>query len=164
MYHKISNQRTFFILNCNFPKHTSMATLSLNTLARYMKQIDICMFVTRAGRGNMNCRPMSNNRDVTYKGDSYFFSMKKTKKIKELEADPNVLLTLEGKDDLFISVSGKAKLIRDKASFAEHWVKDLDRWFSDGVDSKGLVLIHVKGNKLHYWQKEKEGEIAIGKR
>ena len=84
--------------------------------------------------------------------------------IKELEADPNVLLTLEGKDDLFISVSGKAKLIRDKASFAEHWVKDLDRWFSDGIDSKGLVLIHVKGNKIHYWQKEKEGEIAIGKR
>lgn len=141
-----------------------MATLSLATLARHMKQIDICMFITHSTRGSLNCRPMSNNRDVTYKGDSYFFTMEKTRKVKELEADPNVLLTLEGKADLFISLSGKAKLIRDKNAFEEHWVKDLDRWFKDGIDTKGLLLIHVKGSRIHYWQREKEGEIVIGKR
>jgi general stress protein 26 len=44
-----------------------------------MKEIDICMFLTRTARGKMNCRPMSNNRDVTYKGDCYFFTLEKTK-------------------------------------------------------------------------------------
>ena len=63
-----------------------MATLSLATLARHMKEIDICMFITHSSRGSLNCRPMSNNKDVTYKGDSFFFTMEKTRKVKELEA------------------------------------------------------------------------------
>ncbi len=141
-----------------------MATLSLATMAKHMKQIDICMFTTLTARGGLNSRPMSNNKDVTWKGDSYFFTMEKTKKIKEIESNPNVMLNFEGDKDLFITVSGKAKLIRDKQSFQEHWVPDLDRWFAKGIDTKGLVLVHVKGMKLHYWQREKEGELSIGKK
>jgi general stress protein 26 len=139
-----------------------MATLSLASLAKSMKEIDICMFTTLTSRAGLNSRPMSNNRDVTWKGDSYFFTFEKSKKIKELEANPNVILNFEGKSDLYMNVSGKAKLIRDKQAFADHWVPDLDRWFQDGIDTKGLVLIHVKGTKIHYWQKEKEGEIKVG--
>lgn len=141
-----------------------MATLSLAALAKQMKEMDICMFTTLGTRGGLNSRPMSNNRDVTWKGDSYFFTFEKSRKIKELEKDPSVILNFEGKVDLYLSVAGKAKLIRNKTTFAKHWVKDLDRWFKDGIDSEGLVLIHVKGTKIHYWQKEKEGEIKIATR
>ncbi|MEJ7627295.1 MAG: hypothetical protein WKF35_10555 [Ferruginibacter sp.] len=42
-----------------------MATLSLSSLAKHMKQIDICMMITQTKRGSMNSRPMSNNKDVT---------------------------------------------------------------------------------------------------
>ncbi len=138
-----------------------MATLSLATLAKQMKEMDICMFTTLGTRGGLSSRPMSNNRDVTWKGDSYFFTFEKSAKVKELEKNPAVILNFEGKNDLYLSVAGKAKLIRNKTAFAEHWVKDLDRWFKDGIDSKGLVLIHVKGTKIHYWQREKEGKINI---
>ena|SRR5687768_15077841 len=140
-----------------------MATLSLGTLAKHMKELDICMMNTHAKRGSLNCRPMSNNKDVTYKGDSYFFTYEKTAKIKELEADPNVSLNFEGKKDMFISVSGKAKLIKNKEAFADHWVDSLNQWFPDGIDTKGMVLIHVKGQKIKYWQREKQGEITITK-
>ncbi len=139
-----------------------MATLSLASLAKAMKEIDICMFTTQTTRGGLNSRPMSNNRDVTFKGDCYFFTFEKSKKIKELEANSNVMLNFEGKSDLYMNLAGKAKLIRNKEAFAEHWVPDLDRWFQEGIDTKGLVLIHVKGTKIHYWQKEKEGELKIG--
>jgi len=138
-----------------------MKKLSLPTLSRHMKQLDICMMVTFIKRGGMNCRPMSNNKDVTYKGDSYFFTYEKSKKIKELEASPHVLLNFEGKSSLYISVAGKAKLIRDKATFQVHWVDSLNQWFEDGIDTKGLVLIHVKGQRLQYWQNEKQGEIKM---
>ena len=40
----------------------------------------------------------------------------------------------------FITVEGKAELIRDKGRFAEHWTKDLDAWFKEGIDTPGLTL------------------------
>ena len=51
--------------------------------------------------------------------------------------------------------------MRDKAIFAEHWDPSLDRWFPQGVDTEGLVMIAVKARRLHYWDGEDEGEIAL---
>lgn len=141
-----------------------MATLSLTTLAKQMKQLDICMMTTHGGRGNLNSRPMSNNRDVTYKGDSYFFTYEKTGKIKDLETNPAVCLNFEGKDGLYMSVAGKAKLLRNKTLFEAHWQDSLNQWFPDGPETKGIVLIHVKGTTMRYWQREKEGKIALAKK
>jgi general stress protein 26 len=62
---------------------------------------------------------------------------------------------------VFITVQGEAKLIRDKKAFEAHWVDDLERWFEDGVDTEGLVLIKVHANRIHYWDGESEGEVAI---
>ena len=57
-------------------------------------------------------------------------------------------------------MEGRAELIRDKAAFAAHWTKDLDRWFEQGVDTPGLVLIEVQATRVHYWDGEDEGEIT----
>ncbi|MEO7394273.1 MAG: pyridoxamine 5'-phosphate oxidase family protein [Chitinophagaceae bacterium] len=141
-----------------------MAFLSLSDLAKLMKQLDICMMTTNTKRGSLNSRPMSNNRDVTYKGDSYFFTYEKTGKIKELEANRSVCLNFEGKNDIYISVSGKAKLIRNKKMFKEHWQQSLNQWFPEGPDTEGVVLIHVKGTFVKYWEREKEGVILLGKK
>src|SRR5215213_1271440 len=104
-----------------------MATLSLIRISRHMRKLDICMMVTESKRGGLNSRPMSNNRDVTYKGDSYFFTYQGSQKIKDLEASPHVSLNYEGENGLFITITGKARLIRDQASFEEHWVDSLQR-------------------------------------
>ncbi|MBC7936363.1 MAG: pyridoxamine 5'-phosphate oxidase family protein [Rhizobacter sp.] len=141
-----------------------MATISLSGLAKQMKELDICMMITNTKRGGMNCRPMSNNRDVTYKGDSYFFTYEQSAKIKELEANPAVCLSFEGKDEMYISVAGKAKLIRKKQAFGEHWQDSLAQWFKDGIDTKGMVLVHVKGSAIKYWQREKQGSISLAKK
>lgn len=120
-----------------------MADLSLTALAKTMKELDICMITTQGKTAGFSSRPMSNNRDVTFYGDSYFFTYEKTGKIIDLEANPNACLNFESKDELYISVIGKAKLIRNKASFAEHWQKSLEQGFPEGIDTKGMVLIHI---------------------
>ena len=60
-------------------------------IAELIKDIDICMFVTRAD-GAVRGRPMSNNGKVEYDGDSWFFSLRDTPKVEEIEADPRVEL------------------------------------------------------------------------
>ena len=66
-----------------------------------------------------------------------------------------------GMRPLFVAVEGRAELIRDKARFADHWTKDLDRWFEQGVDTPGLVMIEVEAKRIHYWDGEDEGEVRL---
>ncbi len=66
-----------------------------------------------------------------------------------------------GAPGAFFHVVGQATLVREKAAFAEHWDKSLDRWFSQGVDTPGTVMIAVKAQRLHYWDGEEEGEVEV---
>ena len=142
-----------------------MSTMTMNELSKALSKIDFCMFNTNGGEGKINSRPMSNNGDVEYDGDSWFFSYEDTRKVGEIGRDARVALTftappsLLGKPGIFVAVDGDASVIRDKAQFEEHWVKDLDRWFPDGVDTPGLVLIKVSARTIEYWDGEENGRI-----
>ena len=149
---------------------TSNATKSLADISKAMKDIDFCMLVSRAQDGSLAGRPMSNNRQVEYEGTSWFFTEDETRMVDDIGRDASVGLTYQGKaglkglvgaPGLFVHVEGEAKLIRDKDAFREHWNPDLERWFSDGVDTPGLVLIEVAARRIHYWEGEEEGEVKL---
>lgn len=141
-------------------------TKTLADLSEIMRDIDFTMLSTKTADGGIAARPMSNNRDVDYSGDSWFFALETTHTVSEIAADPNVGLTLHGnkgllgKPPVFIAAEGKAELIRDKGAFEAHWNPDLDRWFEQGVDTPGLVLIRVRADRIHYWDGEDGGEVT----
>jgi general stress protein 26 len=145
-----------------------MADKRLADLAEKMKDIDFAILSTRTEGGAIAARPMSNNREVEYDGDSFFFACGDTRTVGDIERDPRVGLAYQGKSGLlgarpfFLTVEGRAELIRDKSAFAEHWTKDLDRWFERGTDTPGLTLIKVAAERLHYWDGYDEGEIRVG--
>ena len=143
-----------------------MTTLTLPELAKKMAGIDFAMLQTHAG-GEIDGRPMSNNGDVDYDGDSWFFALQSTDMVQQIEADPRVALgftgskSLLGKPPLFVHVKGRATIIRERGVLGQHWVKDLERWFEQGVDTPGLVLIHVHAQRIHYWDGEDQGELIV---
>ncbi|MCM2473013.1 pyridoxamine 5'-phosphate oxidase family protein [Rhizobium sp. CG5] len=142
-------------------------TMTLPDLATKMKKIDFCMMLTKADAGTIASRPMSNNGDVDYDGDSFFFSYQDTDKVRQITADPTVSLTftappsLLGKPGIFVAVEGKASLIADRAVFEAHWVSDLDRWFPQGIATPGVVLIKVHAETVQYWDGEDSGRIRL---
>ncbi|PHN06005.1 pyridoxamine 5'-phosphate oxidase family protein [Flavilitoribacter nigricans] len=138
-----------------------MKKLSVKDLAKKMKELDFCMMTTADGRGSMHSRPMSNNREVEYDGNSYFFSYEDTGKIRQLRESPLVSLTFQGKDMLFIQLYGHASIITQKGRMKEHWSDDLNRWFPEGLETEGVVMIHVEGKRAHYWAKENEGMLRL---
>ncbi len=144
-----------------------MGALTLSELSGKMKDIDFSMLLTHTEGGRIAGRPMSNNGEVDYTGDSYFFSHGDTRAIADIGNDPKVSLSFHGKDGpggrpgIFIAVEGEAELLRDRALFAERWVKDLERWFEGGIDTPGLVLIKVAATRVHYWDGEDEGELVL---
>ena len=144
-----------------------MADMSLDDLSEKMRDIDFAILTTRTDNGALAARPMSNNRQVDYDGDSYFFALDSTRTVGDIGRDPQVGLAYQAKSGIigqkpfFITIEGRAELIKDKARFAEHWNKDLDRWFEQGVDTPGLTLIKVAAQRLHYWDGYEEAEIKL---
>lgn len=144
-----------------------MAELKLNDISEKMRDIDFAMLSTRTEGAAVAARPMSNNRQVEFDGDSYFFTLESTRTVSDIKRDPNVGLTYQSKSGalgmkpFFITIEGRAELIDDKGRFAEHWTKDLDEWFKEGIDTPGLMLVKVLAERLHYWDGYQEGEIAL---
>ena len=73
-----------------------MSDLSLHNLSKKMAKLDFTMMATRSSNGTLTARPMSNNGDVEYQGNSYFFAYQNSRKITDLRADPHVTLSYTG--------------------------------------------------------------------
>ena len=144
-----------------------MSDWSLRDISEKVRDIDFAMLLTHTERGDIAGRPMSNNRDVEYEGDSFFFTLENTRLVDNIERDSKVALSYAGskgslgQPPVFICMQGEAELIRAKAEFEAHWVRDLERWFQNGVDTPGLVLIKVRATRIHYWDGENEGEVVV---
>ncbi|ASY58074.1 MULTISPECIES: pyridoxamine 5'-phosphate oxidase family protein [Sinorhizobium] len=144
-----------------------MTTMTLSDIAKKIGNIDFCMLATKAETGAISHRPMSNNGDVEYDGDSWFFSHDDTNKVADVRRDPRVTLSfteppgLLGKPGIFVSIEGRATVIRDRTQFQKHWVEGLERWFAQGVDTPGLVLIKVHADRIQYWDGEKNGIVQL---
>jgi general stress protein 26 len=144
-----------------------MAELTLADISEKMRDVDFTILSTRTPSGEIAGRPMSNNRQVEYDGDNYFFTCEDTHTVRDIREDPMVGLSFQAKAGMlgmkpfFITIAGKAEIIKDKAQFAEHWTKDLDVWFKEGIDTPGLVLLKVHASRVHYWDGYDEGEIRV---
>ncbi len=144
-------------------------TKTLSDISRSMKDIDLCMLVSRGLDGALDARPMSNNREVDYHGTSWFFTTDDTQLVAEIAKDPAVGVTYGGKAGLwgliaprtFIHVDGHARVIRDRLLMARHWRDALGRWFKHGLDTPGLALIEVEAHRIRYWEGNHQGEVAL---
>ena len=143
---------------------------TLAEISEALRGIDFCTLSTHTAGGAIGARPMSNNRDVDFDGDSWVFTYDDRQMVTDIGGDPNVGVTYQGSAGIkgilgapgaFFHVVGTATIVRDKAAFAEHWDKSLDRWFPEGVDTPGTVMIAVKAQRLHYWDGEEEGEVKV---
>jgi general stress protein 26 len=144
-----------------------MNMMTIKDLSHTMKKIDFAMLTTKTDGGQLATRPMSNNGEVDYDGDSYYFSWDSARTVSDIVQHPHVALSFQGsagllgKPPLFVAVEGTAAIVRDKAAFAERWSPDLERWFADGIDTQGMVMIHVHADRVHYWDGSDEGEVRV---
>ena len=134
----------------------------IQDVAKLMKNLDFCMLTTRAEDGSQSGRPMSNNGEVEFDGDVWFFSDINSRKVREIEADPNVQLSfIDSKGFRFISMTGQAKTVKNKTKKQELWMKDLERWFPDGPESPEVILISVTPKTIASWTPDGDTRIDL---
>lgn len=130
----------------------------IEKIAKMMRDLDFCMLTTHTVDGQLHARPMSNNREVEFDGDVWFFSASDANKVEEIESEPEVELSFADITKFrFISMSGTAEVIRDEEKKRELWIEDLERWFDGGPESEEIVLIKVTPGTIEYWDGEEGG-------
>lgn len=126
-------------------------TKEFAAVAEAMRKIDFCMMQT-VGEHGINTRPMSNNGEVEYDGDNWFFAASSSTKIAELAKDERVQLTFaDNNGPSFISVWGTGTVVTDDGLKKEFWHKSLEQWFENGPEDPGVSLIKVTAHKIQAW-------------
>jgi general stress protein 26 len=133
---------------------------SLKDVSELMRDIDFCMLTTVGENGMLHSRPMSNNRNVQYEGDNYFFSYENKDVCSEIKKSTAVSVSFSVPDEMtFVSIGGRAELVHDKSLMKKYWVDELEEYFPKGLDEPGIVLIKVSAQIITIWENNEEHVI-----
>ena len=124
----------------------------IEKLGELIKDIDIAMLTTVDEDGSLRSRPMG-TQQVEFDGDLWFITAIDTGKADEILRENRVNVSYAKPDDhRYVSVSGTAVLINDKAKIDELWSPIYKAYFPEGKDDPRLRLIKVRVEKAEYWE------------
>ena len=124
----------------------------LQKLRELVKDIDFCMLTTVAENGDLRSRPMSSNGDIDSDGDLWFFTSASSHKVNEIEKLSKVNVSFADPDNQhYVSISGRAQLVRDRKKIDELWRPEFKIWFPNGKDDPDVALLRVSSEQAEYW-------------
>jgi general stress protein 26 len=120
-------------------------------VAELIKDIKVAMMTTEAEDGLLHSRPMATQK-TEFDGTLWFFTGLSTGKVSEIDWNPEVNLSYaEPSDTRYVSVSGTAELVDDRAKITELWSDIYKAWFPQGIDDPDLCLMKVDVTFAEYW-------------
>jgi general stress protein 26 len=123
---------------------------SIEKIRKLTEEIDFCMLTTMDA-GHMRSRPMS-TQQTEFDGDLWFFTSDNTHKIDEIAKDNRVCAAYaKPASDTYVSISGRAEVVKDRAKMEELWSPILKAWFPDGLEDPHLCLLKVTAEQAEYW-------------
>ena len=125
-----------------------MAESDVDRVWELMDKISICMLTTHDGE-QVRSRPMA--AFVRRDDDAvYFLGDARRHKDAEIDENPNVGLAFAD-GHKFVSVTGHAKVSRDKAKITELWSTAAKAWW-DSPDDPNIRLLTVTPDDAEFWE------------
>ena len=123
---------------------------------------ETCFFCTAVSRGSSGAtRPMAVQK-VDGDGTLWFLSAADSHKNRELEEDPAVRLFFQVSEHAgFMTLTGRARITRDRRKIRELWSPILKTWFTEGEDDPRITVIAVSPTGGYYWD-NKHGKAIAG--
>ena len=124
---------------------------SVKKLASLIHDMRFAMLTTVCPDGSLRSRPMATQRE-DFDGVLWFFTDRESAKVHEVEDDRHVNVSYADPDkNDYVSVSGRASLVTDKATMKRLWNPFYKAWFPEGLDDPHLGLIRVDVTAAEYW-------------
>src|SRR6266404_4746583 len=109
------------------------------------------LLVTIGQDGRIDSRPMGciqNHFEETV----WFLTFAHSHKLKEIGEHDHVLISYSNPSEYeYVSLSGRAKVVKDPQRLKELWSEAFRVWFPSGPDDPELTLISVEVEEAKYW-------------
>lgn len=111
----------------------------------------IAMLTTTDHQGRLCSRPMT-TQQRPFDGDLWFLTDRRTHTTEDITRHPQVNVSFSDSEDYrYVSCSGRAALVEDRARMREFWQTSYAVWFPAGPDDPNLVLLRVQVEQADYW-------------
>ncbi|MDX1574435.1 MAG: pyridoxamine 5'-phosphate oxidase family protein, partial [Methylophaga sp.] len=106
-------------------------------------------------------RPMHLVQDE-YDGTLWFFTRRSAEKVSETANDHDVCISFSDQDEgVYVSLSGKARLIDDKALKEKYWNPFIAAWFTEDKQDPEVALLEIKVEMGEHWQAKKSKAFQL---
>jgi general stress protein 26 len=140
----------------------------MEKLLDLIEDIEIAMMTTRRSDGHLESRAMATQKQAAG-ADLWFVTQEGTPKLRHIEEDPHINLAYykDGTRE-WVSVSGIARLSRDREKIHELYAPDWKLWFPDEGDPRHgtrddprLVLIGVDVHAALFFEVTKPKPVVL---
>lgn len=124
----------------------------LQHLRKLVEKARVAMLTTIDARQELRSRPL-HTVQMDDDGSLWFVVAAGSPKAQEVnEHEGKVCLAYaNGSDHEYVSISGRAQLIRDTAIKQRMWNKMIDVWFPKGDTDSGIAMLKVEPERAEYW-------------
>lgn len=128
-------------------------TNDVERFSQLIKDIKFAMLATvNSDDGSLCSRPMT-LQQAQFDGTLWFFAGRTTRPVMDILDQPRVNLAFsEPKNNSYISASGQAEVVQDRAKAEELWNPIYKAWFPKGLEDPDLCLIKVMVESADYWE------------
>ena len=152
-------------INRNQPEDNREDLRGKDAVGRIREMVDkaeTCFFCTAVSHGSSGAtRPMA-VQDVDNNGTLWFLSASDSFKNSELKTNPAVRLFFQVSEHAgFLTLTGTARISRDRKKIKELWKPILKTWFTEGEDDPRITAIAVAPSGGYYWD-NKHGKAIAG--
>ena len=116
-----------------------------------IKSIKVATMVTLDSSGRLRGRPMWSQQE-SFESTLWFFAKDGSPVVEEIGTEPRVLLSYaEPSSQNYVSLYGKARVLKDPAKQKSLWSEGMRVWFPEGPEDPSLVVITVEVAGAEYW-------------
>ncbi len=119
------------------------------TLAKLMRHFRFAMLTTVTDEGSLVAHPLT-VQDTEFDGDLWFVLSTESTTAQNLARDPQAGVSLSS-NSAWVSLSGTASFVSDRAKLEEVWSGPLEAWFPGGIDDPTVGLLKFDAESAEYW-------------
>jgi general stress protein 26 len=124
-----------------------------------VEKTGVGMLTTRFA-GGLRARPLDARPDRAA-GAIFFISDWRGLKDDEIEASPDVCFTLiDAGDKAYLSITGRAEVLRDAALAARYWKKADEVWWPDGPGDEHICVLRLEPHRAELWDGPASAAVA----
>lgn len=130
-------------------------------LGEMIKNIKVAMLTTRKSDGSLHSCPMM-TQGKQFDRILWFFTAAHSTKGCEIAEDQEVNLSYADPGaNRYVSVSGRATLVRDRGKAQELWTPAVKAWFPKGLEDPELALLQVSVERAEYWDAPSSSAVTL---